>query len=113
MSQDIFPAKPENEERKALGGRAYRVYIMEREREMERNTGVSKKRETTSPVPNMLLSLASPQSFNSAVLGTLQYLQFPLTLAGFTLTPFSPFLFRLHFILCYTKRSDGTFLYPR
>lgn len=46
---------------------------------------------TTSQIPNMLLSLALPQRFNSAVLGVVQYLQFPLTLAdhGFALTPFS------------------------
>lgn len=66
-----------------------------------------------SQIPNMLLSLALPQRFNRAVLGAVQYLQFPLPLAdhGFTLTPFSPFLFRLHFILCF--RSVGTFLHPR
>lgn len=45
----------------------------------------------TAQIPIMLLSLALPQRFHSAVLGELQYLQFPLTLAdhGFALTPFS------------------------
>lgn len=96
-------------------------FILWKEKEKWREILVLVRRErrevcgTTSPIPNMLLLLASPQRFNSAVLGTVQYLQFPLTLAGhgFTLTPFSLFLFRLHFILCYMKKSDGTFLHPR
>lgn len=43
---------------------------------------------TTFQIPNMLFSLALPQRFNTAILGAVQYLQFPLTLADprFTLT---------------------------
>lgn len=84
----------------------------ERKREIERILVRGERNEVcVSQIPNMLLSLALPQRFN--VLGVVQYLQFPLPLAdhGFTLTLFSPFLFRLHFILCF--RSIGILLHPR
>lgn len=77
------------------------VYIMEGKRETESVLALvrGKRHEvcgTTSQVPNMLLSLALPQRFNSAVPGAVQYLQFPLTLEdhGIALTPvLSFFLF--------------------
>lgn len=67
--------------------------------------------ETMSQIPNMLLLLALSQRFNTAVLGAVQCLQFPLTLAdrGFTFTlSFSDYIL---FTVFY-KRSDGTFLTP-
>ena len=86
---------------------------MEGERETERAL-VFVRRErhgvcgTTSQIANILLSLALPQRFNSAVVGAVQRIQFPLTLADhiFALAAFS-FLFRLHFILCFTKGLVG------
>lgn len=70
-----------------------------------------KRREvcgTTSQVSNMLLSLALPQRFNSAVLGAVQYLQFPLTLEdhGIALTPvlFFFFAFSDYILFCVLRK---------
>ena len=61
---------------------------------------------TTSQIANMLLSLALPQRFNSAVLGAVQYLQFPLALAdhGFALTPF-PLSFSDYIYFCVLRKA--------
>lgn len=101
-----------NPENKGIGGLGFGVYIMEWGEKMERIlVWVRGKRHevcrTTSQIPNMLLSLALSQRFNRAVLGAVQYLQFPLTLAdrGFTLT----LSFSDYFLFCvFYRRSDGT-----
>ena len=94
-------------------------FILWKEREMERILMLvrGERQEvcgTRSQIPNMLLSLALPQRFNSAVLGAVQYLQFPLTLTdhGFTLTLVFLFLFRLHLILSFTKGVMGLSFTP-
>lgn len=116
----FFLLNRDNKKRKALGDMCTGCTLWkEREREMESVPALVRGERhevcgTTSQIPNMLLSLALPQRFNRAVLGAVQCLQFPLSLAnrGFALTLVS-LSFSDYILLCVLRKVWWDFLLPQ